>query len=296
MEKGSLRCDANISLRPKGAKELGTKAELKNMNSFKAVRDALAFEIRRQTEILDAGEKIIQETRLWDEKSQETFSMRSKEEAKDYRYFPEPDLPPFMIKEEKIAEIQDTIGELPKEKMQRFIKDYGLSQYDAKILVGNKSDAAYAETCLRGYPQKDKKAVANWLVGPIAAIASDNAVSISGLGILPKDVLELIAFVENGKISHLAGKSVLAEMAKTHKSPAQIISAQNLVQISDEASLEEDVNLVIQENPKVVQDYKTGKESSIMFLVGQVMKKTQGKANPKVVQEILKRILKDSSL
>jgi len=291
MEKGSLRCDANISIRPKGAKELGTKTELKNMNSFKAVRDALVFEIKRQTGLQDLGQAIVQETRLWDEKSQQTLAMRSKEEAKDYRYFPDPDLPQFIISKEKIAEIQNTIGELPQEKMQRFIKDYGLSQYHAKILVDNKEDAAYAEICLRGYPQKDKKVVTNWLVGPIAAIASDNAVSISGLGIEPKDTIELIGFVENGKISNLVGKSVLAQMAKTHKSPALIISEQNLVQISDEASLERDVNLVIQENPKVVQDYKTGKESSIMFLVGQVMKKTGGKANPKVVQEILKRRL-----
>jgi aspartyl-tRNA(Asn)/glutamyl-tRNA(Gln) amidotransferase subunit B len=291
MEKGSLRCDANISIRPKGAKELGTKAELKNMNSFKAVRDALAFEIGRQMKLLDSADKVIQETRLWDEKSQETFSMRSKEEAKDYRYFPEPDLPPFMIKEEKIAEIAKGIPELPKEKMQRFIKNYGLSEYDAGILVFSKKDASFAEACIEAYPDKNKKSIVNWLIGPLLSEANSRNCCLADLKISAQSLNELVAFVDKEQVSNLSAKAVLKEMIDTGGSADQIIQSKNLIQISDTGALEADIEEVIKENMKSVGAYREGKNNALMFLVGQVMKKTKGKANPKVVQEILKRRL-----
>jgi aspartyl-tRNA(Asn)/glutamyl-tRNA(Gln) amidotransferase subunit B len=294
MEKGSLRCDANVSIRPKGTSGLGIKTELKNMNSFKGVRDALSYEIERQIKLLGKGDKIIQETRLWDAKSLETFSMRSKEEAKDYRYFPDPDLPPFIIKEDKINAIKKSIPELPREKSQRFMKEYSLSEYEARILVANKNDADYNEERLKAWPGKDKKPVANWLIGPLAAIASSNNLAISEVKIPAGDFLELIDLVENKQvISNLTGKAVLEEMAACGKSPSLIIQEKNLAQISDEGALEKEIEAVIKENAKSVKDFKAGKTGVLMFLVGQVMKKTKGKANPKVVQDMLKRRLTD---
>ncbi len=295
MEKGSLRCDANISVRPKGNPDLGIKAELKNMNSFKGVRDALSYETERQIALVNKGGKVVQETRLWDAKSLKTFSMRTKEEAKDYRYFPDPDLPPFIIKEYKINEIKKSIPELPKEKSQRFMKEYGLSEYEARILVSNKNNADYAEERIKACPGKDKKPVANWLIGPLAAIASSSSVAISEVKISATDFLELIDLVENKQvISNLTGKAVLEEMASSGKSPSFIIKEKNLAQISDEGALEKEIEAVIKENAKSVDDFKAGKTSALMFLVGQVMKKTGGKANPKVVQDMLKRRLADA--
>ncbi|HTZ11730.1 MAG TPA: Asp-tRNA(Asn)/Glu-tRNA(Gln) amidotransferase subunit GatB [Candidatus Margulisiibacteriota bacterium] len=287
MEKGSLRCDANISIREKGVVTLGTKTELKNMNSFKAVKDALAFEVERQRKELAAGNKISQETRLWDPKEQKTITMRTKEEAKDYRYFPEPDLPPFIIKDERVNEILRGIPELPKTKTLRFMKEYGLSEYDAKILVATKNNADYSEERLR--QGKNKKSVANWLIGPLSGIASSNNIEISEIKISTGDFLELIELVESKQlISNLRGKEVLAEMFATGKPPALIIQEKNLAQISDEGVLEKEIEEVIEENAKSVEDFKAGKANALMFLVGQVMKKSKGKANPKVVQEMLK--------
>jgi aspartyl-tRNA(Asn)/glutamyl-tRNA(Gln) amidotransferase subunit B len=294
MEKGSLRCDANISLRKKGTSGLGVKTELKNMNSFKAVRDALAFEIERQTEVLGAGGEVTQETRLWDVKELKTVSMRTKEEAKDYRYFPDPDLPPFVIAKEKIEKIKKEIPELPRQKLSRFNKDYGISEYVASILVFSKKDADYAEACLKAYQDKDKKAVGNWFIGPLLSEAKSRNCAVSDLNVSPPDLLELINFVERQEISNLSAKSVLTEMIDTGKPPSTIIKEKNLIQISDSASLNSVVEEVIKENPKSVNDYKAGKENALMFLVGQAMKKSQGKANPKVVQEILKRRLVDA--
>ncbi|MFA5410629.1 MAG: Asp-tRNA(Asn)/Glu-tRNA(Gln) amidotransferase subunit GatB [Candidatus Omnitrophota bacterium] len=293
MEKGSLRCDANISLKQKGAKELGVKAELKNMNSFKAVKDALAFEIGRQGGLLDDGKAIIQETRLWDAKLQETVSMRSKEEAQDYRYFPEPDLVPFIISREKKEEIRKSIPELPAQKLLRFTKEFGLSEYDAKILVSSKQDAEYVERLMRAYPREDKKPLVNWLIGPVTALASASNLIISELKIPGgiDELIDLIINTEDGKISNLTAKSVFAESVSTANLASNIIREKNLFQISDASALESEVDAVIKENPQSVQAYQAGKSNAIMFLVGQVMKKTGGKANPKVVQEILKRRL-----
>lgn len=291
MEKGSLRCDANISLRLKGDKELGVKAELKNMNSFKGVKDALSFEIERQSEMLNSGKEIVQETRLWDAKESKTFPMRTKEGAKDYRYFPEPDLPPFIIKEEKIAEIKNSIPELPQAKCQRFIKDYGLSNYDAKILVFSKKDSCFAEECFNAYPNKDKKGVVNWLIGPLSFEANSRALNISDLNIAPAGLLELLGFVEKNEISHLSAKAVLTEMIDSGKTPGVIIKEKNLIQISDSSVLKKIMEEVINGNPNPVADYKSGKENALMFLVGQLMRKSGGKANPKTAQALLKERL-----
>lgn len=291
MEKGSLRCDANVSVRKSGVKELGVKSEIKNMNSFKGVRDALAFEIERQIKLLAGGEKVIQETRLWDEKLGETVSMRTKEGAQDYRYFPEPDLPPFIISKDKIQKLKETIPELPNERKLRFIKDYGLSEYDAKILVFSKKDSEYAEECIRLYPGQNKKTVVNWLTGALSAIANARNCPISDLGVTPERIIELIGFVQKQEISNLTGKSVLEDMVSTGKSASVIIKEKNLIQISDEGSLEKEIELVIKNNPKSVEDFKNGKANALMFLVGQAMKATKGKANPKIVQDMLKRRL-----
>jgi len=292
MEKGSLRCDANISLRLKGEKALGVKTELKNMNSFKAVKDALGFEIERQAGLLDEKVKLSQETRLWDAKELKTVSMRTKEGAQDYRYFPEPDLPPFAITKDEIQKIRQGIPELPKEKMLRFMKEYSISEYNARILVADKYDADYAEERLKAWPDEDKKPMANWLIGPVAAIASSSTIKISQVNISPDNLSELIELVEKKQvISNLTGKAVLEEMAATGASALSIIQAKNLAQISDEGVLAKEIDTVIKENAKIVNDFKAGKNNALMFLVGQVMKKTQGKANPKMVQDILRRRL-----
>jgi aspartyl-tRNA(Asn)/glutamyl-tRNA(Gln) amidotransferase subunit B len=293
MEKGSLRCDANISVRVRGEAKLGTKTELKNMNSFKAVKDALAFEAKRQMELLDAGGKVIQQTLLWDEAGSKTVSMRTKEEAQDYRYFPEPDLTDFLIDGKLVEGVRKELPELPQQKKARFVKDYGLSEYDAKILVTSKRDADFAEACMMQYQGTDKKSVANWLIGPLASMAGASNISISQLQIPggAEELIKLINLERAGKVSNLVAKSVLSESIASNKPSSKIIEEKNLFQVSDEQTLEKTVNEVILENPKVVADFKSGKGNSLMFLVGQAMKKSQGKANPKVVQEILKRRL-----
>lgn len=291
MEKGSLRCDANISLRPRGEKMLGIKAELKNMNSFKGVKDALTYEIRRQAELMESRKEIIQETRLWDEKGLKTVPMRTKEGAKDYRYFPEPDLPPFIISEEKIKEIRGTIPELPHTKYTRFIQEYGLSEYDAKILVSSKEDAFFAEECFKAYGEKDKKLLVNWLIGPLLSEANSRNLNISALKITAGSLLNLLVFLERNEISNLTAKAVLTDMLDSGKSAAAIIQEKGLVQISDSNALKEIALQVISENPKSVSDYKSGKENALMFLVGQLMRKSKGKANPKVAKELLKESL-----
>jgi len=292
MEKGSLRCDANISLRKQGSLELGVKSELKNMNSFKAVRDALNFEIERQKELLDSGQAVIQETRLWDAKQLKTLSMRSKEEAKDYRYFPEPDLSTFSISADKIAGIRKGIPELPREKLLRFIKEYGLSEYDASVLVISRRDAIFSEQCFKAYAPKEKKAVVNWLIGPLLSEANNRGIGLSDLKIEPAALIELVNFVERQEISLLSAKTVLTQMLDSVKSASEVIKEKNLLQISDTRALEDMAEQVIKENPAVAGDYKSGKESALMFLVGEAMKKSQGRANPKALKEILEKNLK----
>ncbi|MFA6350570.1 MAG: Asp-tRNA(Asn)/Glu-tRNA(Gln) amidotransferase subunit GatB [Candidatus Omnitrophota bacterium] len=291
MEKGSLRCDANISIRKFGEKILGTKSELKNMNSFKAVKDALEYEVKRQSAVLDEGGKIIQETRLWDEKLMQSVSMRTKEGAHDYRYFPEPDLAPFIIDKAKIDEIRASIPELPRVKLARFMKDFSLLESDALILVDSKKDAEFSEACINNYSGKDKKSVANWLIGPLLSEANNRNCAISELNISPGGLCELISFVDSGKISNLTAKAVLKDMIDSGKPADAIIAEKNLAQVSDEASLNAHIEEVIKNNAPTVENYKAGKVNVIMFLVGQVMKRSAGKANPKMVQDLLKRRL-----
>lgn len=293
MEKGSLRCDANISLRKKGETKLGVKTELKNLNSFKAVKDALSYESRRQEDALKAGEVIIQETRLWDAKGAKTIAMRTKEEAQDYRYFPDPDLVPVLIDAKKTEEIKKTIPELPRAKAQRFVQDYGLLERDAKILTFSKKDALFAEECFKEYPQKDKKPLVNFLIGALTFEANNRNCGISELSIPGgrQELLKLVSYIEDAKISNLTGKSVLSGSLESGVPASKIIQDKNLFQISDSGALEKAADEVLAGNEKSVNDYRQGKVNALMFLTGQVMKKMQGKANPKAVQEILKRRL-----
>lgn len=289
MEKGSLRCDANISLRPRGQTQLGTKAEVKNMNSFKAVKAALEFEIKRQEQVLETGDRIIQETRLWDENKEMTFAMRSKEEAHDYRYFPEPDLVPFILDEEMIAEARASIPELPAVKLKRFMEHYQLSGYDARVLVQDRGLAKFFEECSKFSP--DTKKICNWLTGPLLQELNNRKTTLDQLSIKPQDLAALIKKVEESILSNLAAKDVLKLVIETGKDVEKIIQEKGLAQVSDESTLNEIVDTLIKEHEKIVQQIKEGKESAIGFLVGQAMKKTQGKGNPKKMGEIIKRRL-----
>ncbi|MDD5173933.1 MAG: Asp-tRNA(Asn)/Glu-tRNA(Gln) amidotransferase subunit GatB [Candidatus Omnitrophica bacterium] len=289
MEKGSLRCDANISIRKAGEKELGVKVEVKNMNSFRWVREALSFEIGRQTSLAEAGERIIQETRLWDAQKFVTVSMRSKEEAHDYRYFPEPDLVPFIVDKNIIEDIRKALPELPDARADRFVKDYGLSEYDARVLTGQVDLADYFEECARIYA--NKKTLANWINGDIAAQMNARNVNILSLGIEPKDLAELLKMIDDQSISGKIAKDVLAEMIETKKRAGEIVSSKGLSQISDKGEIEKTVLDVLAKNERSVSDYKGGKKTAITFLVGQVMKQTRGKANPAMVNDMLKKHL-----
>jgi aspartyl-tRNA(Asn)/glutamyl-tRNA(Gln) amidotransferase subunit B len=289
MEKGSLRCDANISIRKPGEKELGVKVEVKNMNSFRWVREALSFEMDRQAALMDAKERIVQETRLWDAQKLVTISMRSKEEAHDYRYFPEPDLVPFIVDKKIIEDMRKALPELPEARANRFVKEYGLSEYDARVLTGQIDLADYFEECAREYP--NKKTLANWINGDIAAEMNARNVDILGLGIKPKDLVELLKMIDGQSISGKMAKDVLAEMAETKNRAADIVSSKGLSQISDKGEIEKTVKDVLAGNEKSVNDYKSGKKTAITFLIGQVMKQTRGKANPAMVNDMLRKLL-----
>jgi len=289
MEKGSLRCDANISIRKAGEKELGVKVEVKNMNSFRWVREALSFEAKRQIALAEAGERIIQETRLWDAQKLVTLPMRSKEEAHDYRYFPEPDLVPFIVDKKIIDRIEKELPELPRERAGRFTRDYGLSEYDARVLTGQVDLADYFEKCANIYA--NRKTLTTWINGDIAAQMNARKVNIVGLGIEPKDLVELLKMIDGQSISGKMAKDVLLGMIDTKKSAGEIVSSKGLSQVSDKDKIEEAVKDVLAKNEKSVNDYKGGKKTAITFLIGQIMKQTKGKANPAVVNDVLKKHL-----
>ena len=289
MEKGSLRCDANISVREMGQKELGVKVEVKNMNSFRWVREALSFEAQRQMSQVSSKSRIVQETRLWDAQKLVTISMRSKEEAHDYRYFPEPDLVPFVVDKKTIEDIKNSLPELPDAREKRFIQDYALSEYDAHVLTDQIDLADYFEECARAY--ENRKALANWINGDMAAQMNARHVNILGLGVQPKGLVELLNMIDDHSVSGKTAKDVLVEMIETKKNAGEIVSAKGLSQISDKGEIEKAVKDVITRNEKSVNDYKGGKKNAITFLVGQVMKQTQGKANPAMVNGILKKLL-----
>lgn len=292
MEKGSLRCDANISLRPKGEKKLGVKTELKNMNSFKAVKAGLEYEIKRQLAILETGGKVTQQTLLWDEKKQKTSVMRSKEEAHDYRYFPEPDLVPFTFKGEDIKAIKESLPELPQARLLRFVKEFNLAPYEANILTSDRSLADFFEKCSLEY--KNYKNLSNWIIGALLSEINNRSLEPKDISIAPEKLALLLNLTDAGKINSLTAKTVLKEMFETQKSPELIISEKNLSQISDSGELEQIITQIISANEKSVADYKSGKANALMFLVGQIMKQTKGKANPNMVTEMLKERMKDA--
>jgi aspartyl-tRNA(Asn)/glutamyl-tRNA(Gln) amidotransferase subunit B len=286
MEKGFLRCDANVSLRGKGESKLGTKTELKNMNSFKAVKDALEYEINRQGEILERKERIVQETRLWDADKGISLSMRSKEEAHDYRYFPEPDLVPFVLEKTELETIKKNLPELPRTRARRFREQYLLSDYDAGVLTSSRSLADYFEECVGLYPQA--KTVSNWITTEIFSYLNEKKILPEEISLKPEGLIRLLELFGSGTISRNSAKEVLRIMLEQGRDPDTIIKEKNLTQISDGSVLDKIAQEVIQKNAASVTDYLKGKENALMFLVGQVMRQTQGKANPQKITEILR--------
>lgn len=289
MEKGSLRCDANVSVRPVSQEKFGTKVEIKNLNSFKMVQKAIQYEIERQTEALVNGETIVQETRLWNDAKGTTFSMRSKEEAHDYRYFPEPDLVPFTLSRETVEEVRKTLPELPLERAKRFIKEFGIPEYDAYVLVQEKKLANYFESCVR--EGANAKLASNWVQNELLALLNAKNITIEHCAVSPHALAGLIRLVEKGTLSGKTAKDVLQEMAATGKTAEAIVKEKGLTQVSDTGLIEKAVEKAIAANPTAVAEFKAGKQKALGALVGAVMKETGGKANPKVVNEILHRKL-----
>ena len=285
MEEGSLRCDANVSVRPVGQKELGTKTEIKNINSFKGVERAIEYEALRQAEILEAGGTIKQETRTWDENEGVTKSMRSKEEANDYRYFPEPDLVPFTVSDEYIENIRKTLPELPDARKARYMESYGLSTYDAAYVTSDKDRADFFEAMVKA--GADAKEACNWLMGELAGKLSENGLEIKDSKVTPEAMAELLKLITKGTISGKIAKKIFPEMWETGKSAETIVKEQGLVQISDTGALEAMVDEAIAENPKAVADFKSGNKKAMGAMIGQIMKKSHGKANPRMVSGIL---------
>ena len=297
MEEGSFRCDANISLRPIGSSELGAKVEVKNMNSFRSVYNALEYEIGRQSEVLTQGGRIEQETRGWVEDRQVTVSQRTKEYASDYRYFPEPDLPPLVIDAVWVDEIRESMPELPDAREARFVEEFGLPLYDTGLLTSSKPTADFFEAVLsaRAPNGKDRrqtaKAVSNWILGELTRLMNAEGVDITQLKLQPVHLLELLDLIDDGTLSTSMAKTVFETMFETGRSPKQIAEADGMAQIVDAQSLKPAVDQAISSNPKPVADYLAGKETAVRFLVGQVMKLTRGKANPNLVSEMVKESL-----
>ena len=285
MEKGSLRCDANVSVRKKGETKLGTKVEIKNLNSFRGVQKAIEYEIRRQTTELEAGGKLVQETRLWNEAKGQTFPMRSKEFAHDYRYFPEPDLVPFTISRAEVEEAKLTLPELPVDRAKRLMKQYEVPEKDAFRLVQEKKLVEYYEACVKA--KASPKLAGNWILSDLLGQLNANGLGIENSPVPAEALAGLIRLIENNTISGKIAKEVLPEMLETKKSADVIVKEKGLVQVTDTQLLEEAAARVIGANPKSAEDYRAGKKNALGFLVGQVMKETQGKANPKLVNEIL---------
>lgn len=289
MEEGSLRCDANVSVRPVGQKELGTKTEIKNINSFKGVERAIEYEAMRQAELLEDGGKVVQETRTWDEKEGVTKSMRTKEEANDYRYFPEPDLVPFTVSDEYIENIRKSLPELPDARKERYMKEFGLSSEDAVFMTNDKATADYFEAAVDA--GADPKACVNWLMGEFASQLSTDGIEIAKAPVSAENLAALLKLISKGTISGKIAKKVFATMWKEGGNPEEIVKAQGLVQISDTAELSKLVDEVVGKNPKAVEDFKAGKKKAVGALVGQIMKATKGKANPRVINELLNKKL-----
>jgi aspartyl-tRNA(Asn)/glutamyl-tRNA(Gln) amidotransferase subunit B len=287
MEEGSFRCDANISIRPLDSRELLPKVEVKNMNSFKAVYQALEYESRRQTKVLEEGGELVQETRGWIEEAGITVTQRTKEYADDYRYFPEPDLPPLVLDRDWIEKIRARLPELPEARRDRFMTQYGLPLYDANILTSSRAMADYLENCVKLMDTGKAKMVSNWLLGDFSRLLNATNTEIENAKISPKHLAEMLDLVDNGTISGPAAKAVLEEMFRTGKRASEIITEKKLSQISDASEIREVVKQVIANNSGAVADYGSGKQQALIFIIGQVMKATRGRANPGVVREII---------
>lgn len=289
MEEGSFRCEPNLSLRPVGQREFGTKVELKNINSFKYVNDAIEYEIKRQTKVLNEGGKIYQETRLWNIDRGETAVMRSKEEAHDYRYFPDPDLVPLQLNEDWIKGFRSTLPELPAVRARRFITEYGLPEYDAGVITASKGMADYFEACLKQF--KEPKTVSNWVMGELTRELNNSGIDITASPVSPERLVDLLTMVDKGVISLKVARDIFPDLYRSDKTPQQIVQEKGLTQVSDEGALEKIIDEVLGKNPMQVAQFREGKQQVLGFLVGQVMKVSGGKANPGKVNELLKRKL-----
>jgi aspartyl-tRNA(Asn)/glutamyl-tRNA(Gln) amidotransferase subunit B len=296
MEEGSFRCDANVSMRPAGSSEFQAKVEVKNMNSFKSVFRALEYEVERQRKILQKGGQLVQETRGWVEDKGVTVSQRTKEYAHDYRYFPEPDLPPLVVSRELVEDLRARLPELPDARRDRFISQYSLSRYDASLLTTSRAQADYFESAVGLFPEgsderKNAKVVANWLLGEYARLFNTTDTDIAECKVEPKHLCEMLDLIENGKLSTSLAKTVFEEMFNTGKRASEIITDKGLAQISGAGELESVIEKVLAENEQAVADFKQGKEQAMKFMVGQVMRETRGQANPQMVNELLRKKL-----
>jgi len=289
MEEGSFRCDANVSLRPRGREEFGIRAELKNMNSFRNVQRALEYEIKRQQYVLEGGGEVIQETRLWDDAQGVTLPMRGKEEAHDYRYFPDPDLVAIAVGAEWVEEIRRTMPELPLAKRERFLREYGIPAYDAGVLTTNRALADYYEEVVRGCGQP--KIAGNWVMGDILRFLNEDKRDIRDCPIPAASLAEMIRLIEEGVISGKMAKEISEEMYRTGKGPQAIIAEKGLVQITDAGALVPVIEKILADNPGQLAQYREGKDKLFGYFVGQVMKATQGKANPQLINDLLKKML-----
>lgn len=289
MQEGSMRCDVNISVRPVGQKEFGTKVEIKNMNSFSAIQKAIDYEIERQIRAIEDGEPIYQETRLWEEGSQRTISMRSKEGSSDYRYFPEPDLPPIEVAPEQLEEWKAELPELPAQKRHRYEEELGLSAYDARVLTDDRTVAEYFEAAIAA--KANPKLAANWVMGDIAAYRNANNIDVAKLALTPLVLAEMIELIEAGTISNKIAKDILPELLEKGGSAKELVEKQGLTQISDTGALEAEIDAVLAENADKVEQYRAGKTKLLGFFVGQIMKRTSGRADPKLTNEMLAKKL-----
>jgi aspartyl-tRNA(Asn)/glutamyl-tRNA(Gln) amidotransferase subunit B len=295
MEEGSFRCDANVSIRPQGSQELMTRSEVKNMNSFRAVYSALCFEVERQQRVVEDGRRVVQETRGWVEERGVTVSQRSKEHAHDYRFFPEPDLPEVVLDRAWVGQIEASLPELPAHRKDRFMGQYGLSVYDADQLTSSRDTAEFFEKALTANGDDESrlnqraKSISNWMLGDVSRLLNLNSTSLGASALSPNHLMELVKLVEAGRLSTSLAKTVLEESFATGQPPAQVVQEKGYTQISDSSVVEEAVNQAIEENPQAVEDFIGGKETAAKFLVGQVMRITRGKANPAVVNDLVKR-------
>ena len=291
MQEGSLRCDVNLSVRPAGSTELGTRTEMKNINSFKAIARAIAYETRRQIELIEDGKRVIQETRRWDENKDATYSMRSKENAQDYRYFPEPDIPPMEITEEYLDSARAELPEMAAEKKARYVAEFGLPEYDAGMLTGQKALADFFEEAVRlGGAPKD---VANWMMGEVLRTLKEKSIEAKQMPLTPATLVKLLTLIKEGKINRNTAVEVFAAVFDEDADPAAYVKEHGLEQVNDTALVESTVAQVFAENPKSVADYQAGKQKAFGFLVGQTMKLLKGKADPKVVNQVIRQKLEE---